>query len=227
MIAELRTKLQRVCGLATPLSMAPPAPTAGASSNELADLQTTLAVAAIQSRATRVVTIYIQGRDTYSAGAWHTDSHSEETSVANFQSMQRWVAEKYFLACLQKLSQAGLLQSSLVYLANDISHSRAHTTTNMPVLVGGRAGGLFTGGRLVSYMRRQSGLALPESPGYYRGALMTQFFDSILQSPLFALSASDYALSGEAGFGRAKHPTLPDALYASVRPYAGRVLPAL
>ncbi len=229
MVHSLGSKIQAVCAPNPSLGslMGRPAAGSGLSSAVLADLQTSLAVAAIQSGATRVVTIYIQGWDNYDAGAWHTDSHTRDVTVPRFLSNLRNVAQHYFLATIRKLEQAGLLNDSLVYMGNDISHPFDHTCTNMPVLLGGQAGGMITPGRCVSYMRQQSGLELFNAPGYHRGALMTQFFDSILQSPMFGLTPSDYALSGEQGFGRARHPVLPDALYSAVRTYHGRILPGL
>ena len=229
MVSGLRQKILSACGVTPNLSglMSRPVIPFSPNSDFYAGVHVDLAVTALRLGATRAVTIYIQGRDIYSAGSWHTDSHSEQASVPAFRDMQRWVVEKYFIPIMQKLSSFGMLQDSLVYLGNDISHPRNHSTTNMPILLGGTAGGSIQPGRVISYMRQGQNVPLPGDPGYSRGALMNQFFDSILQSNLFGLTPADYALSGEPGYGRRDHPTLPAAQYVAVRPHAGRPLPQL
>ncbi len=165
------------------------------------------------------------GGSAYSAQAYHTDSHSEAPSVPQYLAYQRWMAQRYFLSTIDKLSQAGILQNSLVYFGGELSHGRIHNTQNMRVVLGGGANGMVHGGRVISYQRRQAGLEVPLVGGTYRGALMNQLFDTMLQS--LGLQASDYALSGETGFGRARFNHPSDALYDSVRGYVGQPLPLI
>ncbi len=119
---------------------------------------------AFQCDLTRVATFMLQN-----AGSNYvydflgiTDGHHElshhggdAAKLAALQKIGAWEVEQfaYLLRKLKAIPEAGsnVLDNSLAFFSSEIEDGDSHSHFNMPILVGGRAGGNFSPGRHVRY----------------------------------------------------------------------------
>lgn len=144
---------------------AAPAAQAPGDFREHVDLMLDLMVLAFQTDSTRIQSFMfandVSGRN-FSflpgvSGGHHDMSHHEnkEEKIAQYKAINRWHTEKYveFLKKLQAVpeGEGTLLDNSMILFGSSISDGNSHDPNNLPILVGGRAGGkLKTGLHIAS-----------------------------------------------------------------------------
>ena len=139
----------------TPTIPGPPAEKAPGDFREHVDLMLDLMVLAFQTDSTRIQSFMfandVSGRN-FSfipgvSGGHHDMSHHEnkEDKIAQYKAINRWHTEKY-VAFLKKLQavpegEGTLLDNSMILFGSSISDGNSHNPNNLPILVGGGAGG--------------------------------------------------------------------------------------
>ncbi|MFG0261154.1 MAG: DUF1552 domain-containing protein [Novipirellula sp. JB048] len=132
---------------------------------EHVDVMLDLMVLAFQTDSTRVASFMfandVSGRN-FSfldgvAGGHHEMSHHEnkEAKIDQYQAITRWHVEQ-FARLLEKMKEvregeSTLLDNSMIMFGSSISDGNRHDPDNLPILVGGRAGGRFQSGRHIAY----------------------------------------------------------------------------
>ncbi len=92
----------------------------------------------------------------------HELSHhgGDAAKLAALEKIGAWEIEQYgyLLRKLKSISEPGgtVLDNSLVFFSSEIEDGDSHSHFNMPILVGGKAGGNFTPGRHVRYANAPS-----------------------------------------------------------------------
>lgn len=119
-----------------------------------------LMVLAFQTDSTRVISFMfandVSGRN-FSflpgvSGGHHDMSHHEhkEDKIAQYREITRWHAEQYayLLGKLQSIPEGDgtLLDNCMMLFGSSISDGNRHDPNNLPIVVGGRAGGAFRTG---------------------------------------------------------------------------------
>jgi hypothetical protein len=123
-----------------------------------------LMVLAFRTDATRVASMMfandVSGRN-FSfldgvSGGHHELSHHEknEAKIAQYERINRWHVEQ-FVGLLKKLKeipegQGTLLDSCLILFGSSISDGNRHDPDNLPILLGGRGGGVESGRHVAS-----------------------------------------------------------------------------
>ncbi|MBS1151425.1 MAG: Tat pathway signal sequence protein, partial [Myxococcaceae bacterium] len=146
---------------------------------------------AFQCDLTRVATFMLQN-----AGSGYvydflgiTDGHHELShhsgdgaKLAALQKIDTWEVEQfaYLLRKLKAIPEAGgtVLDNSLAFFSSEIEDGDSHSHFNMPILVGGKAGGNFTPGRHLRYANAPSVGNLFHSMLLATGVPSTGFGDS-------------------------------------------------
>lgn len=132
---------------------------------EHVDVMLDLMVLAFQTDSTRVASFMfandVSGRN-FSfidgvAGGHHEMSHHEnkDAKIDQYQAITRWHVEK-FARLLEKMKDvregdSTLLDNSMIMFGSSISDGNRHDPDNLPILVGGRAGGKWKSGRHIAY----------------------------------------------------------------------------
>ena len=87
----------------------------------------------------------------------HTYSHHQNDPV-NFAALEKidaWEVEQlaYFFGKLDAVQEPDgtLLDNSLIFFSSEIEDGNTHSHYNMPIILGGRAGGAITAGRHLKY----------------------------------------------------------------------------
>ncbi|MGZ5279992.1 MAG: DUF1552 domain-containing protein [Pseudobdellovibrionaceae bacterium] len=167
-----------------------------------------LAVLALQTGVTQVVTMSIYEAPEVSPNQWHGESHNHETiPTPNMSKAVKWVADNVFLRAISKMSQIteangkSLLDNSLIYWGNEVSAGQGHTSENMPVVLAGSAGDFIKTGRLLDYMRYSEPKIQQGNGGdyTYSGRLYNQLLVTILQS--MGVTPDVYQRDGRLGYG--------------------------
>ncbi len=142
----------------------PPAPGIPADFREHIAIMLDLMVLAFRTDATRVASMMfandVSGRN-FSfldgvSGGHHELSHHEknEAKIAQYERINRWHVEQ-FVGLLKKLKeipegQGTLLDSCLILFGSSISDGNRHDPDNLPILLGGRGGGVESGRHVAS-----------------------------------------------------------------------------
>ncbi|TWU17277.1 hypothetical protein Pla52o_52830 [Novipirellula galeiformis] len=129
------------------------------------DVMLDLMVLAFQTDSTRVASFMfandVSGRN-FSfldgvAGGHHEMSHHEnkEAKISQYQQITHWHVQQ-FARLLEKMKgiregESTLLDNSMILFGSSISDGNRHDPDNLPILVGGRAGGKFNSGRHIAY----------------------------------------------------------------------------
>lgn len=207
LITELKGRLNSI----PPLTCTPPAQPAQPANNEqFFETAIDMIVASFLCGATQVANIGIDNPSPLfpSGNDWHGPSHTPESgNVESSLTINKWVAEKFFLRLIQKMDSITeangktMLDNSIVYWGNEISIGNGHSSENMPVLLAGSAGGRLRTGFIYDYRQ----MDLPDAPGDNAGSsnkpgrLYNQFLVTLLQA--MGLSSSDYERNGIRGYG--------------------------
>lgn len=142
----------------------PPAEKAPADFREHIKLMMDLMVLAFQTDSTRVLTFMfandVSGRN-FSfldgvSGGHHDMSHHEgkEEKAKQYAKITRWHAEQYayLLGKLRSIPEGDgtLLDNCMIMFGSSISDGNSHNPNNLPIIVGGGAGGAFQTGQHVA-----------------------------------------------------------------------------
>jgi hypothetical protein len=135
------------------------------------DVMTELMVLALRCDATRIITFMlgnaVSGRAYPFLGierSHHDISHhqDEQQNLTELQAINTWQMERFakLLAGMKAVTEgtddaSNLLFNSSVFLSSDISDGDRHNHDDMPVLLAGHAGGVFTPGRHIAYPEAQ------------------------------------------------------------------------
>ncbi len=146
---------------------------------------------AFQCDLTRVATFMLQNAGSnyvydflgLSDGHHELSHHAGNVAkLAGLEKIGAWEIEQYayLLRKLKAIPEAGstVLDNSLVFFSSEIEDGDSHSHFNMPILVGGRAGGNFTPGRHVRYANAPSVGNLFQSMLTATGVPSTSFGDS-------------------------------------------------
>ncbi|RYZ77661.1 MAG: DUF1552 domain-containing protein [Proteobacteria bacterium] len=132
----------------------------------------------------------------------------------NYENIANWTESfvKHYAYMVKKMDQAGLLESSLVLYANEMSSSVPnHHGVDIPVLTAGSLNGKFRTGEYISYynMARQIGFSggiqqnadLSRTNGYtfYPGRKWNEMMISMFSA--LGVPAGEYERDGKKGFG--------------------------
>lgn len=183
----------------------PPEPTTTAEYyTQLADL----AVLALQTGATQVVTMSVSDAPDVTPNQWHGDSHNYETiATPNMSKAVKWHFDNVFLRAISKMAQImepngkSLLDNSIVYIGNEVSAGQGHSSESMPVLLAGSADGFIKPGRMLDYMRYSEPRIQQGNGGdfTYRGRLYNQLLVTFLQG--MGIAPQNYQRDGKLGYG--------------------------
>jgi hypothetical protein len=117
-------------------------------------------------------------------GAHHSLSHHEKETdkLEQYQRINRWHIEQY-AKLLRKLKgmtegEASVLDNSLILFGSGLRDGNAHDPHNLPIVVGGRAGGSFATGQHLQYDRDTPLTNLYVSMLNALGAPVERFADS-------------------------------------------------
>jgi hypothetical protein len=142
-------------------AIAPPAPGIPREHREHVKLMLDLMVLAFWSDSTRVIT-FMFANDVSNKnfsfvdgvrGSHHDMSHhsNEPRKIEQYQRINRWHVEQfaYLLGKLKAIreGEGTLLDNALVMFGSSLSDGNRHDPNNLPILLGGRAGGALTTGR--------------------------------------------------------------------------------
>jgi hypothetical protein len=155
--------LEKRCSASTRVAACtPPArPGAGVVSYQAdLELMLDLAVLAFQCDLTRVATFMIGSACGYrnftfvGAGAGDPHDMTHNGDNADWAKITTWTFAQYayLLGKMQGVQEAGatLLDNSIVYIGSEFNDGSVHDSTNLPVIVAGKAGGLYRPGRFVT-----------------------------------------------------------------------------
>lgn len=189
--------LEREAAAATmpgPVTCASPTADSATGADGLARTQLRVLAAAMACDLTRV------GSVTLGMSAGYATRHAEHHTIggtsmpAAFLSDYRGFAANagWFMQHLDSIADGSgtLLDNSLVYWASQYgcaSSSGHHENRDMPIVVGGGAGGMLSTGNFLDF--RANGVAMPLNN------LLVTFFNAM------GLASSDYEQNGTAGFG--------------------------
>ncbi|RYZ88231.1 MAG: DUF1552 domain-containing protein, partial [Proteobacteria bacterium] len=135
-------------------------------------------------------------------------------SGPNYENIANWTESfvKHYAYMVKKMDQAGLLESSLVIYANEMSSSVPnHHGVDIPVLTAGSLNGKFRTGEYISYynLARQIGYSggiqqnadLSRTNGYafYPGRKWNEMLISMFSA--LGVPAGEYERDGKKGFG--------------------------
>lgn len=124
-----------------------------------------LAALAFQCDATRVATLSVDFTVTWkhytfidpSIGEYHTEvtHHPTSASLAMHTKVVKWFMDQYayFVAKLKAMPEgsSNVLANSAVLGLTELGDSSAHTHNDLPIVLAGKGGGLFTTGRHIAY----------------------------------------------------------------------------
>lgn len=140
---------------------------------------------------TRVATFMLQNAGSnyvydflgITSGHHEMSHHGGDTAKLNdLQKIDTWEVEQfaYLLRKLKAIQEPGgsVLDNSLAFFSSEIEDGDSHSHFNMPILVGGKAGGNFTPGRHIRYTGSPSVGNLFHSMLLATGVPSTSFGDS-------------------------------------------------
>jgi hypothetical protein len=126
-----------------------------------------LMVLALQCDATRIISFMlgnaVSGR-TYPflniTRGHHDISHhgGDPTNIAQLQQIGKWEMEQlaYLMTKMKAITEgngSNMLYNSTIFLSSDISDGDRHNHDDLPVILGGHGGGVFTPGKHVAYAK--------------------------------------------------------------------------
>ena len=164
-LAGLRALEVRIDGLADAACTPPAAPEPGLDFVDRLDTMHELMTVALQCDLTRVVSFMLgNGASTRSyadilgvPGAHHQLSHhqGDPETLERLRLIGRWEVEQ-FTGLLQRMATidedgCSMLDNSAVYFASEIADGNSHSHRDLPVLLAGRGGGVWSPGRHIRY----------------------------------------------------------------------------
>ena len=139
-------------------------PTAAANFPASVQLMCDLMVLAMQCDATRIITFMLgnaaSGQTYPTLGitdGHHTISHhgNNAAKLAQLQTIGTWEVQQlaYLMTKMKAITEgsSNMLYNSAIFMSSDVSDGNAHTHTDMPIILGGHAGGKLSTGRHLAY----------------------------------------------------------------------------
>ena len=139
-------------------------PTTGTDFPANVKLMCDLMVLAMQCDATRIITFMLgnaaSGQTYPSLGitdGHHTISHhgNNAAKLAQLQTIGTWEVQQlaYLMTKMKAITEgsSNMLYNSAIFMSSDVSDGNAHTHTDMPIILGGHAGGKLSTGRHLAY----------------------------------------------------------------------------